>query len=206
VQELKHEVPTMVFRPSMIIGDSQTGETPNFNVFYYLVKLAAKGRLKALPTMKSALIDMVPSDYVATAMCEIVNQRSNIGNTFHLCSGRDRTPTMNDIFELMTQFFSDSHAVRGENTFRCPMMLNPTIYKSIISPVLRATLSTERTKRLKNVELYIPYTTARKIFDTSNTAAALEDRKLDPPLWQDYYANIFQFCVDNDWKAERLAV
>jgi thioester reductase-like protein len=206
IQQMKNEVPIIVFRPSMIIGDSQTGETPHFDVFYYLVKLAVRGRLKALPTRKSALIDMVPSDYAATAIHKIVNQKSSAGNTFHLCSGRDRTPTMNEIFELMTRFFSQNSAGMQSNHFRCPMMLNPTIYKHIISPMLKMTLPSEKRKRLKNVELYIPYTTARKIFDISNTAAAIGKRELAPPLWREYYANIFQYCLDSDWKTRELAV
>jgi long-chain acyl-CoA synthetase len=204
VQELKYEVPIIVFRPSMIIGNSQTGETTNFNVFYYLVRLAVEGRLKALPTMRSALIDLVPSDYVAAAICEIVNQKASIGNTFHLCSGRDRTPTMKEIFEFMTTFFSRYPVDLEKNHFRRPMMLNPTIYKHILSPLLRMTLPTEGKKRLKNVELYIPYTTARKIFDVSNTVTAIGKRGLAPPLG-DYYSNIFQYCLDTNWKTQEPA-
>ena len=206
VREMKNGMPLIVFRPSMIIGDSQTGVTPNFNVFYYLVKLAVKGRLKALPTMRSALVDVAPSDYVAAAMGEIIKQETAAGKTFHLCSGPGRTPTMNDIFEVMTDFFSQYPADRENNHFRCPMMLNPGVYRHLVSPLLKATLPTEKRKRLKNVEVYIPYTTSKKIFDISNTLTAIGKTGLAPPLLRDYYPNIFQYCLDTDWKGKEPAV
>jgi long-chain acyl-CoA synthetase len=199
IQDVKNDIPIIVFRPSMIIGDSTTGETTNFNVFYYLVKMAVKGRLKALPTMRSALIDLVPSDYAAAAIYETIKQENSKGKTFHLCSGSDRTPTMKEIFELMTRFFSKYPPANGENLFRCPMMIHPALYRNFISPFLRLALSAERKQRLRNVEVYVPYTSATKLFDTSHTTAALKDVGLSPPLFQDYYKNIFQYCLDTDW-------
>ncbi|MBI4831163.1 MAG: SDR family oxidoreductase [Candidatus Lindowbacteria bacterium] len=202
VQNIKEDVPTVVLRPSMIIGDSQTGETPNFNVFYYIVKLSVKGRLPALPTRGSAFVDLIPSDYAAAALYEIVNQTTSIGKTFHLCSGPDRTPTMDEILGLMRTYFSQHSAQNGENRHRPPMMLNPTMYKYFVAPLLKATLPAKQRERMTNVELYIPYTTSRKIFDISNTIAATDELGAALPLLQEYYSNIFQFCLDTDWKGK----
>lgn len=205
LRSIADDVPTIVFRPSMIVGDSRTGETPNFNVFYYVVKLMVKGRLDFLPTTKSSLVDMAPSDYAAKAIHEIINQGFGVGKTFHLCSGPGATPSMKEIFELITDFFSRCSAAREENRFRCPMMLNPTLYKYGVSPFLKATLPANKRKRLKNVELYIPYTSARKIFDITNTMAVIGNGESVPPRLRDYYRNIFQYCLDVDWKAEEPA-
>ncbi len=35
VQNAKNEFPVSVFRPSMIVGDSQTGAIKTFNTFYF---------------------------------------------------------------------------------------------------------------------------------------------------------------------------
>lgn len=206
VQEGKTDIPTVVLRPSMIIGDSQTGETTNFNVFYYLVKLMVRGHLRVLPTMESALVDVAPSDYVAEAMYEIVRLKSSIGKTYHLCSGRGRTPTTREILDLMTDFFSHNSADGKENRYRCPAMLNPAIYRHFVSPVLKAVLPASKRKYLRNVDLYLPYMISRKHFDITNTMAVLGQKGMAPPVLRDYYSNIFRYCLKAGWHADGAAV
>ncbi|MFE7797314.1 SDR family oxidoreductase, partial [Nocardia sp. NPDC057440] len=77
-----------VYRPAIVVGDSRTGEMDKIDGPYYFFPAIAK--LGALPTdLPVPLPDLgatniVPVDYVAAAMVELVRRNGLDGRTFHL--------------------------------------------------------------------------------------------------------------------------
>ncbi|WP_228001136.1 SDR family oxidoreductase [Nocardia australiensis] len=77
-----------VYRPAIVVGDSRTGEMDKIDGPYYF--FAAIAKLGALPTdLPMPLPDLgatniVPVDYVAAAMVELVRRAGLNGRTFHL--------------------------------------------------------------------------------------------------------------------------
>ena len=63
VQATKNEFPISVFRPSMVVGDSQTGAIKTFNTFYFPLRLYLTGKMRFMPVSKSLRINIVPVDY-----------------------------------------------------------------------------------------------------------------------------------------------
>ncbi|GAA1028691.1 SDR family oxidoreductase [Amycolatopsis albidoflavus] len=83
----QHEVPWRVYRPAIVVGDSQTGEMDKIDGPYYL--FPAISRLAGLPDIPSAGPDLgdtnvVPVDYVAKALLELVTTPGLDGRAFHL--------------------------------------------------------------------------------------------------------------------------
>ncbi|MBB1152733.1 MULTISPECIES: SDR family oxidoreductase [Amycolatopsis] len=83
----QHEVPWRVYRPAVVVGDSQTGEMDKIDGPYYL--FPAISRLAGLPDLPTAGPDLgdtnvVPVDYVAKAMLELVATPGLDGRAFHL--------------------------------------------------------------------------------------------------------------------------
>ncbi len=80
-------VPWRVYRPSVVVGDSRTGEMDKVDGPYYVFSLLARMRL--LPPVPWALPDLgatnvVPVDYVAAAMDYLMHERDLDGRAFHL--------------------------------------------------------------------------------------------------------------------------
>ncbi|WP_330254613.1 SDR family oxidoreductase [Nocardia sp. NBC_00565] len=77
-----------VYRPAIVVGDSRTGEMDKIDGPYYF--FPAISRLGALPTELPMLLpelgstNIVPVDYVASAMVELVRRSGLDGRTFHL--------------------------------------------------------------------------------------------------------------------------
>lgn len=74
-----------VVRPSIIVGESQSGWTSAFNVIYGPLRAFAGGRLKSIPVSGDGLVDLVPVDLVAqatVALCDMPH-----AGAFHLASG-----------------------------------------------------------------------------------------------------------------------
>ena len=61
IRELLHDVPRTYFRPSIVLGDSQRGDTTQFDMVRTFVLLAG---LPILPFRPTDRIDIVPVDFV----------------------------------------------------------------------------------------------------------------------------------------------
>ncbi len=91
VQSVKNKLPISIFRPTMVVGDSNSGEIKTFNTIYSILRLYLTGKIRFLPINPSAKINIVPVDYVASTITELTLNKSAAGLTFHL------TPRYNDL-------------------------------------------------------------------------------------------------------------
>lgn len=87
VREHMDRVPAMVFRPGIVVGDSQTGATDKFDGPYFI--LQALQRLPRYTLMTrigdgTAPVHLTPVDYVVDAMAYLMQQPTHNGSTFHL--------------------------------------------------------------------------------------------------------------------------
>ncbi|OLF11045.1 short chain dehydrogenase [Actinophytocola xinjiangensis] len=81
------DVPWRVYRPSVVVGDSVTGEMDKVDGPYYF--FAALSRLARLPGVPFVFPDIgdtniVPVDYVAAAMAALISTPGLDGRAFHL--------------------------------------------------------------------------------------------------------------------------
>ena len=110
-------VPWRVYRPAMVVGDSQTGVMDKIDGPYYffpLMKLL-RDRLPAwLPLVGVDLGDtnVVPVDYVAKAMDHLAHLEGRDGEAFHLVN-----PEPQPVVELINLFC----AAAGAPTFATPI-------------------------------------------------------------------------------------
>jgi amino acid adenylation domain-containing protein/thioester reductase-like protein len=74
-------IPVTVFRPGLILGHSGNGATQTIN--YLLVALRGFLPMRILPDYPR-IFDIVPVDYVASAIVHISRQRAALGGFFHL--------------------------------------------------------------------------------------------------------------------------
>src|SRR3954452_18969608 len=59
------DLPAGIGRPSIVVGESDSGWTSAFNVLYWPLQAFARGLLDAVPADPEGIVDMVPVDYVA---------------------------------------------------------------------------------------------------------------------------------------------
>ncbi len=85
VRNAMDEVPTTIYRPAIVVGDSQTGETQKFDGPYYLLRTIAASR-GPIPKIGrgDALFNVVPVDFVVEAMAAGARDTTAAGKTLHL--------------------------------------------------------------------------------------------------------------------------
>ena len=54
-----------VARPSIVVGESDSGWTPTFNVLYWPLRAFSRGLMDTVPALAEGRVDVVPVDYVA---------------------------------------------------------------------------------------------------------------------------------------------
>lgn len=147
--------PATIFRPSIVVGHSETGEVSDFNVIYPFLKLFAHGLLAKLPTNLENSFNIVPIDFVIRASLAIAGQEKSLGKTYHLVTSNP--PTIGMLLRL-----------KAEEYPRLPPI-------EIIAPehFVKEDLPTHEQMIFSMLEPYLGYLNDHLTFDTRNTEAAL---------------------------------
>jgi len=83
---MAEDLPAVVVRPSIVVGESDSGWTSAFNVLYWPLQAFARGLLKEVPADPDGVVDLVPVDYVA----EIIERAAflpGLRGRFHAVAG-----------------------------------------------------------------------------------------------------------------------
>jgi long-chain acyl-CoA synthetase len=100
-------LPLSVFRPGMIVGDSRTGEIRAFNTVYVPLRLYLTGRLKLIPARPDMPLNVVPVDYVASAVAKLAFDPRAAGLTFHLTVPAAHLPGARELLEAAGSWAAD---------------------------------------------------------------------------------------------------
>jgi thioester reductase-like protein len=174
---------TTTYRPSVIVGDSRTGYTSSFTGLYRFVELAV--RLAAgdtalplrLPLSGDEPWNLVPVDWVARAVVQLLGKPSWHGHTFHLVSPAP-VPT-----RLIRDVGARELNLRGVELCGPGGVAGPSRWEELFQGGIRE---------------YWPYLKGTPTFAFANTAAALPHLPapvIDRPL----LARLIRFAVQNRW-------
>ncbi len=160
-------LPYTICRPGMIVGDSKTGRTRNFNTVYYILKLYLLGRLPVLPVGKDLGLNIVPADYVSDAVIRIT-EADTAGMTFHLTCPEEKQPKAGELAEYVRQW-----AKKNLDTTLPPAVFMPL--KAVRKAGLAYSRRNDGTKRdaLSNLLVIAPYFRTGQVFDRTNTDSLL---------------------------------
>jgi thioester reductase-like protein len=85
--ESANELPIVILRPALIVGDSVTGEVEDLNGLYLLIRFllsAPEDYRIPTPSRTGVRISAVPVDYAVKAGLRIAAHENAIGRTFHI--------------------------------------------------------------------------------------------------------------------------
>lgn len=181
-------LPVRVFRPSIVVGDAESGWTPAFNVIYWPLKAFARGAYKAIPARRSAPVDVVPVSYVADAIFALADCAAPSGTTFNLAAG-ERATTVGELLALSSRYFGRPR----------PRVLPPSSYRRLVHPLLVRTAGERRRRALRGSEVFFPYFAMRVRYDTSNARTGLAGTGVEAPPLREYFDRLMDYAVAADW-------
>ena len=186
------ELPITIFRPSIIVGDSETGRTTGFNGLYFPLRLICQGAIKVLPGSRYTPMDVVPLDFVSDAIDHIfLKTNGSIGQTYHLTAGQGKASTTGEIADLAVDYFNQAGVKPHlQRMGFVPLELYHTAKR----------FSTQGERRvLQAMMAYEPYLCIERWFDNTNTCAALRGTSVEAPPFKAYYQAILRYCIAANW-------
>jgi thioester reductase-like protein len=184
-----HErLPVQIFRPSIVVGEADTGWTPAFNVIYWPLRAFSRGTYAAVPARLSAPVDVVPVSFVADAIFELGRGEARSGETYNLAAG-PRAATVGELLELSASYFGR----------RRPLAIPPAAYRRAIHPLLVKQAAPSRRKALRGSEVFFPYFATRVSYDTWLAERRLSPAGIEVPLLRDYFDRLMDYAVAADW-------
>lgn len=112
VEKLKRSRPVTIFRPSVVCGDSETGETAKYDGIYYVIKFLLRfPEVMRLVNVGNdeVRLNLVPVDFVTEAMAALSVDPSAAGKTVALA---DPEPmTTREICDLIAESITNKRSV-----------------------------------------------------------------------------------------------
>jgi thioester reductase-like protein len=189
------ELPVVIARPSIIVGDSRSGHTSSFKTIYWPMKLLVRfyGRWRAvlprvvrLPVRPDCLLDLVPVDWVADAVAHLFASEAAAGGCYHLAAGPGAAS-----IERLVNLACDHFEVARLG------YLDPAGPVRYLGRGARLILRPTAPGLARNGELIMAYTRRNPRFDITHARAA----GLSPPPIEDYYARLLSFAYGTDFGA-----
>ncbi|MFZ0393861.1 MAG: SDR family oxidoreductase [Terracidiphilus sp.] len=119
-------LPIVILRPSIIVGDSRTGVTSSFKMMYWPLKIYARRLWRTVPGFPDAVLDIVPVDFVASAVARLVFDEAALGKTVHLCAGPAGSATIQQVARRAMEYFNAPE----------PRYVNPKLFFAGLRPLL----------------------------------------------------------------------
>lgn len=183
VENLKPYLPITIYRPSVVCGDSQTGETKKFDGVYYLINYLRKWpRVLSLFNIGNpdVTLNLVPIDFVVEAMAALSHDREVIGKTLQLADPNPLTT-----FELFNEI-----AICLNGSGSAVMIPGPLVEFVLTLPVSPAITGLPHHG--------VPYFFLKQQYDTSIARQHLEPKGIVCPPFPTYAKTIVDYAVSGE--------
>ena len=195
VQARLASLPGMILRPSIIVGDSKTGVTSSFKMMYWPLKVYARRLWRTVPGYPDAVLDIVPVDFVARSVAQLLFDTAALGCTVHLCAGPHASAKIQQVAQRAMDYFQGPE----------PRFVDPRLFFAVVRPLLFLSLWGRKRRVLRDGRAYRDYFTMRMQFDTRNAERLLQPAGISPPPVLDYLDRLFHYCVASDWGRNPVA-
>jgi thioester reductase-like protein len=181
-------LPIQVFRPSIVVGEEDSGWTPAFNVIYWPMRAFSRGAYSALPARRRSPVDVVSISYVADAIFALSSLDDGAGETYALAAGPEAS-TIGELLALSAGAFGR----------RPPRTVPAALYRHTLHRILLRRADARRRTTLAASEAFFPYFTMRQRFDVARASARLEPLGIRPAPLAAYFDRLVAFALEAEW-------
>lgn len=182
VDELKSELPITIHRPSVVCGDSQTGQTAKYDGIYYLIHYLLKW-----PSLLSVFnignvavsLNLVPVDFVVEAMSALSRDPLSVGQTVQIADPKPLTTR--ELFNTIARSIAGREA-------------RITLPASLVQTSLMLPPAPKITDLPHSA---VPYFFLQQTYDTAVATKLLAPHGISCPPFQSYVKVIVDYAARN---------
>ena len=188
VRTLLADTETVVFRPSIVMGDSRFPRTSQFDMVRATILLAD---LPFIPFAPEWRVDIVNADWVGHAIATLHTAPQVAHDTYHLSAGTSAR-TIREI----------ASGVLAGNKSRTPPFLprlgRPTEWTfRALNRFPRKSMAAQVGALMK---VFLPYVTFDTVFDSSR---AQRELGVSPTPFPEYASGLYRWCKENNYRLPR---
>ena len=182
VEKLKKNYPVTIFRPSVVVGDSEAGETAKYDGIYSLINYLrmAPNVLRIVNVGNSAVrLNLVPVDFVVKSIAALATDENAVGKTIALA---DQNPlTTEQLFDEIAKALTNKTSI-----IKPPASWVEKILMLPFSPVISGLPFPS-----------VPYFFVPQTYDTSIADDLLSAHNIACPAFPSYVENLLKFVEEH---------
>lgn len=166
----RHRGEWTIFRPSTVVCDDVTGVVSQLNAVHRALRLYRAGLVAMMPGLDRSTLDVVTTDFVASAIARLALSDDAAGRVVHLCAGEGALP-LGELLDMTFAHWSRDLAWRRRGIARPPLvdLATYSLFERSIQDVGDPSI-----KRLtRSLSHFVPQLALPKFFDTSSARALL---------------------------------
>lgn len=178
VEKLKSHLPVTIYRPSVVVGDSHTGETAKYDGIYYLIHYLrmAPSLLRLINVGNNDVrLNLVPVDFVVDAIATLSHDERAVGKTLAIADPAPLTTAL--LFDVLAKEMTGR-----KSEYTPPVKLVEWFLNLSVSPALTG---------LPNYG--VPYFFLAQTYDTRVAAELTAKHGIVCPRFQNYARNLLDF-------------
>jgi nucleoside-diphosphate-sugar epimerase len=166
-------LPLVVARPSIIVGHTRLGCRPSPSIFWVFRMARALGRFTCAADDR---IDVVPADYCAQAIVQLLDQPKLKHDRYHISAGPGRSCTFGEIDEAIAAALERPPTQNYQQVAYAAIAADHGRFEDLFGPCIVPIM-------LRAIELYGAYAALNMTFDNSRLLA---EGVPPPPRFADY--------------------
>lgn len=189
----------VIFRPSTIVCDSVDGAVSQVNAVHRALKVYSRGLAAMIPGQSGDKLDVVPADYVTSAIARITVDPRATGATLHLCAGEGAMP-LGDLLDAAYELWARDPMWRRRGIERV-VMTDIKTYSLFTRSVIE-TGDQRLASILHSLSHFVPQLSLPKCFDTRHADAFAGG---PAPVVSTYWTAMLERLLARNWAPEGKA-
>ena len=204
LRERMSDLPISVVRLSTVLGNSANGEVQKMAAIHQGLRLYYHSLAPMISGTPSSPIDLIASDYTASAIATLACEGFSEGQTFHLCGGQDFL-TLEQLLEETYEAFITYRPSWRKRSIAKPAIVDLPTFELFARSVDE--VGDHLLRHSVNVIRYFaPQLSYPKTFDDTNCARALASFKIEKPHVADLYPKVIRWLVESGWSDRTIEV
>lgn len=180
-EALRESIPITLHRPSMVVGNSVSGEVASFQIFYHICDfLTGRQTTGFVPALGDFKLDIVPADYLARALLAASRDDGLSGRVLNLCSGSGQSVLLRDL-QRRVKTQAEHLGISCPRTKTVP----PRLFQALTTLASKLG-SGKRRRSLAMMSILLDYLASPASFENQLTTTLLADRGVLRPSPDSY--------------------
>ncbi|HEY6391715.1 MAG TPA: SDR family oxidoreductase [Bryobacteraceae bacterium] len=188
VFEAMPEIPASIFRLSSIISDSN-GNVRQSNYFHQVLRLVPRNPFPVIPGESGAPLDLIASDWAASALAVLYDSHFTPGRVYHVCAGAEASMSVGEILDRTFRILNERRRAQAVP----PRLVGLDEFERFARQQAKSASSSVK-KLLGVIQEFLPQLAIPQCYENRATMALLERAGLQLPPVREYYARVVESC------------